>query len=54
MFQGIAINLEREIVKRLLMCVGGLFINSLIVTNSAIPPPNTNFPFIYFKQDDET
>ena len=54
MLGSVIINMEREVIKRLLLCIGGLFVNSMIVCNNVIPPPNNHFPFVYFKKDDES
>lgn len=51
MFQSIAINVEKEIVKRILLCVGGFVVATTI--SSSVPPPEPFFPFLYFKNEDE-
>ena len=51
MYQSIVINLEKEIIKRLLLCVGGFYVATAI--SSSIPPPDGNFPFLYLKNEDE-
>lgn len=54
MLCSMVINLERKVLKGMLLCLGGLLMNTVIVCNNVIPPPNNHFPFIYFKEDDES